>query len=189
QQNRIRKLSGNPPNKGIAPYGKSHKITTYMPTISNRGLQMPSSPIRKLTPFAVLAKQRGIKVYHLNIGQPDIKTPKLAMDAVRNSTFDTLSYSPSQGIASYREKLAKYYAGNGIKVTSSQVIVTVGGSEAISFAFMSCLDSGDEVLIPEPFYANYNGFANTTQVTVKPVTSAIEKAYALPDSAQFEACI
>ncbi len=157
-----------------------------MPTISNRGLKMPSSPIRKLNPLADAAKKRGTKVYHLNIGQPDIATPKSAMDAVRTSNFDTLSYSPSAGIESYRNKLSKYYAKNNISVAPSQIIVTVGGSEAISFGFMSCLDPGDEVLIPEPFYANYNGFATTTQITVKPVTSSIENNYALPDFAQFE---
>src|SRR5699024_6760265 len=157
-----------------------------MPTISNRGLKMPSSPIRKLNPLADAAKKRGTKVYHLNIGQPDIATPKSAMDAVRTSSFETLSYSPSAGIESYRNKLSKYYAKNDISVSPSQIIVTVGGSEAISFGFMSCLDPGDEVLIPEPFYANYNGFATTTQVTVKPVTSSIENNYALPDFAQFE---
>jgi len=157
-----------------------------MPTISNRGLKMPSSPIRKLNPLADAAKKRGTKVYHLNIGQPDIATPKSAMEAVRTSSFETLSYSPSAGIESYRNKLSKYYAKNDISVSPSQIIVTVGGSEAISFGFMSCLDPGDEVLIPEPFYANYNGFATTTQVTVKPVTSSIENNYALPDFAQFE---
>lgn len=129
-----------------------------MQTISNRGLRMPSSPIRKLNPFADAAKERGIKVYHLNIGQPDIKTPESAMNAVRNSTFKTLAYSPSAGTESYREKLVEYYARNDISLNASQIIVTVGGSEAISFTFLSCMDPGDEVLIPEPFYANYNGF-------------------------------
>src|SRR5699024_4129276 len=145
-----------------------------MPTISNRGLKMPSSPIRKLNPLADAAKKRGTKVYHLNIGQPDIKTPEKAMEAVRNSSFDTLSYSPSPGFESYREKLAAYYKRNKIEVGASQIIITVGGSETISFTFLSCLDPGDEVLIPEPFYANYNGFSTTTQVTIKPITSKIE---------------
>ncbi len=160
-----------------------------MPTISNRGLQMPSSPIRKLNPLADAAKERGTKVYHLNIGQPDIQTPKVAMDAVRETTFKTLSYSPSAGIASYKNKLAEYYKRNKIEVDPSQIIVTVGGSEAISFTFLSCLDPGDEVLIPEPFYANYNGFSTTTQVTVKPITSEIKNNYALPEVAKFEEAI
>ncbi len=160
-----------------------------MPTISNRGLKMPPSPIRKLTPFADAAKKRGKRVYHLNIGQPDIETPAQALNAVRETTFHTLEYSPSAGIESYRQKLTEYYSRNNITLASSQIIVTTGGSEAILFAFMSCLDSGDEVLIPEPFYANYNGFANSAQVSVKPVTSRIDQAYALPGSKEMEALI
>src|SRR5690625_3587203 len=123
-----------------------------MPTISNRGLKMPPSPIRKLTPFADAATERGIHVYHLNIGQPDIETPEQALNAVLSSTFHTLKYSPSAGLESYRQKLTEYYERNHIALAASQIIVTTGGSEAILFAFMSCLDSGDEVLIPEPFY-------------------------------------
>lgn len=157
-----------------------------MPTISNRGLKMPSSPIRKLTPFAEAAKKRGIRVFHLNIGQPDIETPEQALDAVRQTTFKTLAYSHSAGIESYRQKLTEYYAQNNITLSPSQIIVTTGGSEAIRFAFMSCLDSGDEVIIPEPFYANYNGFANAAQISVKAVTSGIENAYALPSAEEIE---
>ncbi len=160
-----------------------------MPTISNRGLKMPPSPIRKLTPFADAAKERGIHVYHLNIGQPDIETPEQALNAVRSSTFHTLKYSPSAGLESYRQKLTEYYERNHIALAASQIIVTTGGSEAILFAFMSCLDSGDEVLIPEPFYANYNGFANSAQVSVKPVTSNIDQAYALPQAEDIAALI
>lgn len=150
---------------------------------------MPPSPIRKLTPFADAAKERGIHVYHLNIGQPDIETPEQALNAVRSSTFHTLKYSPSAGLESYRQKLTEYYERNHIALAASQIIVTTGGSEAILFAFMSCLDSGDEVLIPEPFYANYNGFANSAQVSVKPVTSNIDQAYALPQAEDIAALI
>jgi len=130
-----------------------------MLTISNRGLQMPSSPIRKLVPFAEAAKKKGVKVYHLNIGQPDIETPKQCLDAVRHSDFKVLEYSHSAGNESYRKKLVEYYKRVGINVTADQIIITTGGSEAILFGFMACMDAGDEVIIPEPFYANYNGFA------------------------------
>ena len=130
-----------------------------MLTISNRGLQMPASPIRKLVPFAEAAKKRGTKVYHLNIGQPDIETPPQCLDAVRNSDFKVLEYSHSAGNESYRKKLVQYYKTVGIDVTHEQIIITTGGSEAIIFGFMACMDAGDEVIIPEPFYANYNGFA------------------------------
>lgn len=150
---------------------------------------MPPSPIRKLTPFAEAAKEKGVKVYHLNIGQPDIETPAPALDAVRKTTFHTLAYSHSAGMESYRRKLTEYYAKNDIALTAEEIIVTTGGSEAISFAFMSCLDSGDEVIIPEPFYANYNGFATSAQVAVKAVTSHIENAYALPQTTEIEAQI
>lgn len=148
--------------------------------ISTRGKAMPASPIRKLVPFAEAAKKKGIKVYHLNIGQPDIETPKMVLDAVRHSDFKVLEYSHSAGNESYRKKLVQYYASVGITVTANQIIVTTGGSEAIAFGFMSCLDAGDEVIIPEPFYANYNGFAVAAGVTVVPVTSYIENGFALP---------
>ena len=157
--------------------------------ISNRGLQMPSSPIRKLVPFAEAAKKRGTKVYHLNIGQPDIETPPAILDAVRNSDFKILEYSHSAGNESYRKKLVGYYKAAGINVTQDEIIITTGGSEAILFGFMACLDAGDEVIIPEPFYANYNGFAVEAGVVVKPITSNIENGFALPPMQDFEKAI
>lgn len=153
--------------------------------ISQRGQAMPASPIRKLVPYAEAAKKRGIKVYHLNIGQPDIETPKMILDAVRHSDFKVLEYSHSAGNESYRKKLVGYYKSVGIHITSNQIIVTTGGSEAIQFGFMACLDAGDEVIIPEPFYANYNGFAVAAGVTVVPVTSHIENGFALPPIEEF----
>ncbi len=160
-----------------------------MLTISNRGRQMPASPIRKLVPFAEAAKKRGTVVYHLNIGQPDIETPKMVLDAVRNSDFKVLEYSHSAGNESYRKKLVEYYASVGINVDHNQIIVTTGGSEAILFGFMACLDAGDEVIIPEPFYANYNGFAVEAGVNVVPITSHIENGFALPPIEDFEKAI
>jgi len=160
-----------------------------MLTISQRGQAMPASPIRKLVPFAEAAKKRGIKVYHLNIGQPDIETPKMVLDAVRNSNFKVLEYSHSAGNESYRKKLVTYYASVGIEVNENQIIITTGGSEAIQFGFLACLDAGDEVIIPEPFYANYNGFAVAAGVKVVPITSNIENGFALPPIADFEAKI
>ncbi|HET9055210.1 MAG TPA: pyridoxal phosphate-dependent aminotransferase [Chitinophagaceae bacterium] len=160
-----------------------------MPTISHRGTIMPPSPIRKLVPFAEAAKRKGIKVYHLNIGQPDIETPKLILDAVRNFKFTVLEYSHSAGNESYRKKLVQYYQKCGISVDYNEIIVTTGGSEAILFGFMSCLDAGDEVIIPEPFYANYNGFAVAADITVKPITSRIETGFALPPMEDFEKAI
>lgn len=154
--------------------------------ISQRGQLMPASPIRKLVPYAEAAKKRGIKVYHLNIGQPDIETPKLVLDAVRNSNFKVLEYSHSAGNESYRKKLVGYYKTVGIDVTYDQIIITTGGSEAILFGFMACLDPGDEVIIPEPFYANYNGFAVAAGVKVVPITSNIESGFALPAIEEFE---
>jgi aspartate aminotransferase len=150
---------------------------------------MPASPIRKLVPFAEGAKKKGVKVYHLNIGQPDIETPKMALDAVRHFDFKVLEYSHSAGNESYRRKLSTYYSKNGIDVDYQQIIVTTGGSEAILFGFMSCLDAGDEVIIPEPFYANYNGFAVAANVVVKPLTSYIENGFALPPVSEFEKLI
>ncbi len=160
-----------------------------MLTISQRGQQMPASPIRKLVPFAEGAKKKGVKVFHLNIGQPDIETPKMALDAVRNFDFKVLEYSHSAGNESYRRKLSTYYKKNGIDVDYQQIIVTTGGSEAILFGFMSCLDAGDEVIIPEPFYANYNGFAVAANVVVKPLTSYIENGFALPPVSELEKLI
>src|SRR6188768_2421586 len=157
--------------------------------ISNRGEHMPPSPIRKLVPFAEAAKKKGIKVYHLNIGQPDIETPKMVLDAVRRSDFKVLEYSHSAGNESYRRKLVSYYEKNGISINYNQIIITTGGSEAILFGFMACLDAGDEVIIPEPFYANYNGFAISAGIKVVPVTSAIETGFALPAMDEFEKAI
>lgn len=160
-----------------------------MPQVSQRGQHMPPSPIRKLVPFAEAAKRRGTKVYHLNIGQPDIETPKMVLDAVRHSDFKVLEYSHSAGNESYRKKLVEYYNRVGIKVNQNQIIVTTGGSEAILFGFMACLDLGDEVIIPEPFYANYNGFAVEAGVTVVPIPSSIETGFALPPIEDFEKAI
>lgn len=157
-----------------------------MLTISQRGYEMPASPIRKLVPYAEQAKKKGLTVFHLNIGQPDIETPKPVLDAVRHSDFKVLEYSHSAGNESYRKKLVQYYAGKGIDVNHQQIIVTTGGSEAILFGFMACLDPGDEVIIPEPFYANYNGFAVEAGVKVVPITSSIETGFALPPIADFE---
>ena len=157
--------------------------------ISNRGELMPASPIRKLVPYAEAAKKKGIKVYHLNIGQPDIETPPSIMDAVKQTDMKVLEYSHSAGNESYRIKLVKYYQKVGIDVTPNEIIVTTGGSEAILFSFFSCLDPGDEVIIPEPFYANYNGFAVTAGVQVVPITSHIENGFALPPIADFEKVI
>jgi len=150
---------------------------------------MPDSPIRKLAPFANAAKARGTHVIHLNIGQPDIATPEAAMTAVRNTDRTVLEYSPSEGFASYREGLASYYQGVGVPVSADEILVTTGGSEALVFAFMSCLDPGDEVIIPEPFYANYNGFAELAGIRIVPVTARIESGFALPPMADFEAAI
>jgi aspartate aminotransferase len=160
-----------------------------MLTISNRGRQMPSSPIRKLVPYAEAAKKRGTTVYHLNIGQPDIETPPQILEAVRNSDFKVLEYSHSAGNESYREKMVEYYSRSGIHITPEQIIITTGGSEAILFGFMACLDDGDEIIIPEPFYANYNGFAVEAGVIVKPITSVIETGFALPPIEDFEKVI
>jgi aspartate aminotransferase len=148
--------------------------------ISKRGEAMPASPIRKLVPYAEAAKKRGTTVYHLNIGQPDIETPKQVRDAIKNADFTILEYTHSAGLESYRKKLAGYYKSVGIDVNQNQIIITTGGSEAILFGFMACLDPGDEVIIPEPFYANYNGFAIAAGINVVPVTSTIDDGFALP---------
>ena len=160
-----------------------------MLSISNRGKTMPASPIRKLAPFADEAKRKGINVYHLNIGQPDIETPASTLEAVRKSDFKILEYSHSAGNESYRKKLVSYYRSVNINVTHEEIIITTGASEAILFGFMSCLDVGDEVLISEPFYANYYAFAVTAGVTVKPITSHIESGFALPPIEDFEKLI
>lgn len=150
---------------------------------------MPESPIRKLVPFAEDARERGVEVIHLNIGQPDIKTPQVALDAVKNNTIEVLSYSRTEGTDQYRKKIANYYAKHDIKVTHKDIIVTTGGSEALAFAMGSIADSEDEIIIPEPFYANYNGFAVAAGVNVVPVVSNIEDNFALPPIEAFEACI
>ncbi len=160
-----------------------------MPKISSKGLQMPASPIRKLTPFADQAKKDGKKVYHLNIGQPDIETPQGMLDAIKGISFKVWAYTPSEGTFSYREKLTQYYNHIGYKITPKNIIVTTGGSEAITIAMMACLDPGDEVIIPEPFYANYNGFACQTGITVTPILSVIDNGFALPPIAEFEKLI
>jgi len=160
-----------------------------MLTISKRGQQMPASPIRKLVPFAEAAKRKGTKVYHLNIGQPDIETPPAIMDAVRHTNIKVLEYSHSAGNESYRRKLVEYYKKVGIEVSYDQIMITTGGSEAIMFGFFTCLNPGDEVIIPEPFYANYNGFACAAGVNVVPITSRIENGFALPPIDDFEKVI
>lgn len=157
-----------------------------MPHISNKGRQMPESPIRKLVPYAESAKKKGRKVYHLNIGQPDIKTPDVAMEAIRNVNFDILEYSHSAGFESYRNKLSAYYKAHGLPIDTADIIITTGGSEALLFAMGSTMDAGDEIIIPEPFYANYNGFATSSGVKVVPVISSIDTGFALPPISAFE---
>jgi len=160
-----------------------------MPNISQRGLKMPASPIRKLVPYAEAAKKRGIKVYHLNIGQPDIKTPEVALAAIRNYNGTVIEYSHSAGNESYRKALAAVYSSRGIVVNENQILITTGGSEAILFAMFSCMNPGDEIIIPEPFYTNYNAFAQTAGVIVKPITSNIKDGFALPPISEFEKAI
>lgn len=160
-----------------------------MPQISDKGKQMPASPIRKLVPYAEEAKSKGRKVYHLNIGQPDIPTPEVALEAVKNITAKVIEYSHSAGNESYRKGLAKYYKSVNIDVDHTEMLITTGGSEAITFAFLSTLNPGDEVIVPEPFYANYNGFAVSAGVVVKPITSSIENNFALPPIEEFEKLI
>jgi len=157
-----------------------------MPGISNKGQSMPESPIRKLVPYAEAAKKRGVKVYHLNIGQPDIKTPEVAMNAIKNYSEKVVEYSHSAGNQQYREKLADYYKKNDIEITADDIIVTAGASEAILFAIQSIMDEGDEIIIPEPFYANYNGFATNAGVKVKPIFSDIKDGFSLPSISEFE---
>jgi aspartate aminotransferase len=157
--------------------------------ISQRGQQMPASPIRKLVPYAEAAKKKGIKVFHLNIGQPDIETPPSILDAVRNADIPVLEYSHSAGNESYRRKLVSYYKSVGINVSHDQILITTGGSEAIMFGFFACLNPGDEVIVPEPFYANYNGFAVQAGVKVVAIPSHIETGFALPPISEFEKVI
>lgn len=157
-----------------------------MPQTSKRSWIMPQSPIRKLVPLADRAKERGVKVYHLNIGQPDLKTPKVALEAIKNIDRDILEYSPSDGYKSLRVKLAEYYHRFNINVDYKDIIVTTGGSEAVNFAFMACLDPGDEIIVPEPAYANYTAFAISCGAIIKPVLSTIEDGFALPSIEKFE---
>ncbi len=160
-----------------------------MPVLSKKGKNMPASPIRKLVPFADEAKKRGIKVYHLNIGQPDIKTPKIVLDAIKNIDLKLIAYSPSQGYESYRKKLSGYYKKNNINIDENEILITTGGSEALSIAIGSIADAGDEIIIPEPFYANYNGFAKQNAVNVVPIHSDIDTNFALPEIKEFEKLI
>lgn len=160
-----------------------------MPKISTKGASMPESPIRKLVPYAENAKKRGVNVYHLNIGQPDIKTPQVALDAVKNNTIEVLEYARSEGSETYRTKLAAYYKKNDIEITANDIIVTTGGSEALLFTLGSITDYGDEIIIPEPFYANYNGFSTANGIKVVPIISSIDSDFALPKIEEFEKLI
>jgi len=160
-----------------------------MPKISNKGQQMPESPIRKLVPYSEIAKKKGHKVYHLNIGQPDIKTPEVALNAVKNADITVLEYSHSAGFESYRNKLSQYYKNQGLPIDVADIIITTGGSEALLFAMGTTMDQGDEIIIPEPFYANYNGFSTASGVTVVPVISTIDEGFALPPISAFEKLI
>lgn len=160
-----------------------------MPSISSKGLKMPESPIRKLVPYAEAAKKNGKKVYHLNIGQPDIKTPKHALDAVTVHSLEILAYTRSEGSDAYRQKIANYYSNHDVNVAPEDIIVTTGGSEALLFAFGSTMDIDDEVIIPEPFYANYNGFSTASGVKIVPIVSKIENNFALPPIEDFEKLI
>jgi aspartate aminotransferase len=181
--------SQNPQLRAISYSDSYFPLPPYlwgMLQISQRGLQMPPSPIRKLVPYAEAAKRKGTKVFHLNIGQPDIETPPAILEAVRNADIKVLEYSHSAGNESYRRKLVQYYKRVGIEINYDQILVTTGGSEAILFGFFACLNPGDEVIIPEPFYANYNGFACAAGVKVLPITSRIETAFALPPIDDFE---
>ena len=160
-----------------------------MPQISVRGLEMPESPIRKLAPLATAAKNRGIKVYHLNIGQPDLPTPKVAIDAIRNIDREILEYSPSQGYLGYRKKLVNYYKKYNINVSPDDIIITCGGSEAVLFAFMSCLNPGDEIIVPEPAYANYMAFAISAGAKIRTIATTIDEGFSLPKVEKFEELI
>lgn len=160
-----------------------------MPKISDKGISMPASPIRKLTPYADQAKKEGKKVYHLNIGQPDIATPEGMLNAIKNIDFDVWAYTASEGTLAYRTKLTEYYNKLGYNISPEDILVTLGGSEAITIAMQTCVNEGDEIIIPEPFYANYNGFACMSNVVVKPILSHIENGFALPSIEEFEKLI
>ena len=157
--------------------------------ISTRGLQMPESPIRKLAPLDYKAEDEGVKIYRLNIGQPDLPTPQKALDALKNVVRSTLEYSPSQGYRSLRKALVNYYARYQIKLSADDVIITCGGSEAVLFAFMSCLNPGDEIIVPEPAYANYMSFAISAGAVIRTVTTTIEEGFCLPKVEKFEELI
>ena len=174
-------------NKKNCKFASQNTIT--MPKISKKGQQMPESPIRKLVPYSEIAKKRGTKVYHLNIGQPDIKTPEVAMNSIKNLDIKVLEYSHSAGFESYRRKLADYYQKHNLPINSEDIIITTGGSEALLFAMGSTMDTDDEIIIPEPFYANYNGFSTASGVKVVPVISTIDEGFALPPIADFEKLI
>ena len=160
-----------------------------MPKISIRGTEMPSSPIRKLAPLAEDAKRRGLKVYHLNIGQPDLPTPQVGIDAIKNIDRKILEYSPSQGYRSYREKLVNYYAKYDIRLTADDIIITSGGSEAVLFSFLACLNPGDEIIVPEPAYANYMAFAISAGAVIRTIATTIDEGFALPKVEKFEELI
>ncbi|MCP4441483.1 MAG: pyridoxal phosphate-dependent aminotransferase [Aureispira sp.] len=160
-----------------------------MPTVSNRSGQTPSSPIRRLVPYAEAAKERGVKIYHLNIGQPDIRTPKIGIDALKNADMEVVAYTHSAGMQSYRDKLVESYKQYNIDVDADEIIVTNGGSEALLFTMLACLDSGDSIIVPEPFYANYNGFAKSLGVNIQPITASIENGFALPPIEAFEKAV
>ena len=157
-----------------------------MPQISVRGVEMPESPIRKLAPLAYAAKDRGIHVYHLNIGQPDLPTPKAAIDAIKNIDRNILEYSPSQGYLSYRKKLVGYYGKYNINLTPDDIIITSGGSEAVLFSFLACLNPGDEIIVPEPAYANYMAFAISAGAVIRTITTTIDEGFSLPKVEKFE---
>lgn len=157
-----------------------------MPNISNRGKNMPESPIRKLAPFAEMAKKKGHKVYHLNIGQPDIKSPEIAIEAIKNINLSIIEYGPSAGYESYRKKLAGFYTNQNVRVSTEDIMITTGGSEALLFALGSIMDQGDEIIIPEPFYANYSAFSAESGATVVPVNSGFEGGFTLPSIEEFE---
>lgn len=167
------------------PY-RSNVLYFYMPFIAQRVQQTPSSPIRRLVPYAEAAKSRGLEVFHLNIGQPDIETPKSGVKALQEADLGVIAYSHSAGILSYRKKLVEFYARYNVSITTEQMIVTNGGSEALLFTMLACANAGDEVIVPEPFYANYNGFAKSLDVTIVPITAHIEDGFALPPIEDFE---
>jgi aspartate aminotransferase len=171
----------------LLTFGQFKSIIIHtMPSISEKGKAMPASPIRKLVPFSEAAKKKGRKVYHLNIGQPDIPTPEVALNAIRNIDLKVIEYSHSAGNESYRRKLASYYQKIGIDIDHSEILITTGGSEAVLFGLMTCVNPGEEVITPEPFYANYNGFATSAGVKVVPVTSYIKDDFALPSIKEIE---